>query len=40
MELLLLGAAAGTLLKIIAEGPNEGSELRDLAALIETGITV
>ena len=36
MELLLLGAAAGTLLKIIAEGPNEGSVLRDLAALIET----
>jgi len=40
MELLLLGAAAGTLLKIIAEGPSEGNVLRDLAALLETGVAV
>lgn len=37
MELLLLGATTGTLLKIIAEGPSEGSVLQDLAALLETG---
>lgn len=40
MELLLLGAATGTLMKIIAEGPSEGNVLRDLAALIETGVAV
>ncbi len=40
MELLLLGAAAGTLLKIIAEGPSEVSVLRDLAVLLETGVPV
>ena len=40
MDLMLLGAAAGSLLKIMAEGPNEVSVLRDLAALLETGVAV
>ena len=40
MDLMLLGAAAGSLLKIMAEGPGEGSVLRELAALIETGVAV
>ena len=40
MEVMLLGAAAGTLLKIMAEGPNEVSVLRDLASLLETGVAV
>ena len=40
MELLLLGATAGTLLKIMAEGPNEVCVLRDLASLLETGVAV
>ena len=36
MELMLLGAATGTHLKIIAEGSSEKNVLRDLAALLET----
>lgn len=40
MELLLLGAAAGTPLEITADGPGEAGVLRDLTELIGMDVAV
>ena len=37
LELLTLGAAAGTPLEIVADGPNEEAVLRDLSDVFKQG---